>query len=127
MLTGRIEDGGPVGAAEGGAPPSLCRRFDDLSQGASVAVDGVCLTVVALEKGRFTADVSEETRRRSTLGSVSNGQRVTLERPLLVRDRLGCHVVLCHVEGVDKTVKRRDACVFVVAPPEPPIPLVVEK
>ncbi len=126
MFTGLIEDVGTVAAAEG-ARLSVQTRFDDLSQGASVAVDGVCLTVVALEKGRFTADVSEETRRRSTLGSVSNGQRVNLERPLAVGDRLGGHVVLGHVDGVGKIVERRDGSVFVVALPEPLMPLVVEK
>jgi len=84
----------------------------ELSDGESVAVDGVCLTVARHDARRFTADVLEETARRSTLGSISPGTRVNLERALRAGDRLGGHVVQGHVDGVgtllSKTTRGRD-------------------
>jgi riboflavin synthase len=106
VFTGLIEDVGTVAEMEG-ARLSVQTRFDDLSHGASVAVDGVCLTVVELAKGRFTADVSAETRKRSTLGALKKGDRVNLERPMAVGERLGGHIVLGHVDGVGEIVSRQ--------------------
>jgi riboflavin synthase len=68
--------------------------------GESVAVDGVCLTVTAVTPSGFRADVSAETLARSTLGAVSRGDAVNIERALRVDDRLGGHIVAGHVDGV---------------------------
>jgi riboflavin synthase len=72
--------------------------------GDSTAVDGCCLTVVELGDGWFEADVSDESLRRTTLGGRTAGDRVNLERPLLVTDRLGGHIVQGHVDAVGEVV-----------------------
>jgi riboflavin synthase len=66
----------------------------------------VCLTAVELKGDRFTADVSAETLDRTTLGERKAGDRVNLERPLALGDRLGGHLVLGHVDGVAELVRR---------------------
>jgi riboflavin synthase len=72
----------------------------ELSEGDSIAVNGVCLTATALDDGAFRADVMHETLRRSSLGSVGEGARVNLELPLRAADRLGGHFVQGHVDGL---------------------------
>jgi riboflavin synthase len=72
----------------------------ELSEGDSVAVNGVCLTAVSADAQAFTAEVMNETLRRSSLAEVSAGRRVNLELPLRAQDRLGGHVVQGHVDGV---------------------------
>ena len=112
MFTGLIEDLGTVAAVERvpkGVRLSVRTRLDGLGQGASIAVDGVCLTAVELKGDRFTADVSAETLDRTTLGERKAGDRVNLERPLAVGDRLGGHLVLGHVDGVGELVRRTGA------------------
>ncbi|HEY4769314.1 MAG TPA: riboflavin synthase [Myxococcales bacterium] len=109
MFTGLIEDLGTVAAVERvpkGVRLSVRTRLDGLGQGASIAVDGVCLTAVELKGDRFTADVSAETLDRTTLGERKAGDRVNLERPLALGDRLGGHLVLGHVDGVAELVRR---------------------
>ncbi len=106
VFTGLIEDLGTVAAVEPGRL-SLSTRFDDLARGARVAVDGVCLTAVEVSPGRFTADVSAETLSRSTLGALRVGDRVNLERPMALGNRLGGHLVLGHVDGVGEVVGRQ--------------------
>ena len=71
----------------------------DVRHGDSIAVNGVCLTVVSNDGGAFTADVMAETLRRSSLGAVAEGSPVNLERAVRVSDRLGGHVVQGHVDG----------------------------
>jgi len=68
--------------------------------GDSTAVNGVCLTLVEINDGVFSADVSEETLKRTTLGSLTPGSRVNLERPLTPSARLGGHIVQGHVDAV---------------------------
>ena len=81
----------------------------ELSEGDSVAVNGVCLTAVGLCAGeRFGADVMHETLRRSSLGSVEAGSSVNLELPLRASDRLGGHIVQGHVDGVGVVAARRE-------------------
>jgi riboflavin synthase len=72
----------------------------ELSEGDSVAVNGVCLTAVFADAQAFTAEVMNETLRRSSLAEVSAGGRVNLELPLRAQDRLGGHDVQGHVDGV---------------------------
>jgi riboflavin synthase len=73
---------------------------DELELGASIAVNGVCLTVTRIREGGFAADVSSETLSVTTLGGMGPGSRVNIERSLAVGDRLGGHLVLGHVDGV---------------------------
>jgi riboflavin synthase len=70
-----------------------------LSEGDSVAVNGVCLTAVSVDGGAFRADVMAETLRRSSLGPLAEGDPVNLELPLRAEDRLGGHFVQGHVDG----------------------------
>jgi riboflavin synthase len=72
--------------------------------GASVAVNGVCLTVVTTTGNEFTADVSGETLAVTTLGNLGSGSRVNLESPLRAGDPLDGHIVSGHVDGVGKVV-----------------------
>jgi riboflavin synthase len=72
--------------------------------GASVAVNGVCLTVVTADRDRFTADVSGETLAVTTLGNLGVGSRVNLESPLRAGDPLDGHIVSGHVDGVGQVV-----------------------
>jgi riboflavin synthase len=72
----------------------------ELSEGDSVAVNGVCLTATAVEGQTFAADVMSETLRRSSLGPLAAGDEVNLELPLRASDRLGGHIVQGHVDGV---------------------------
>jgi riboflavin synthase len=74
--------------------------LDDVALGDSIAVAGVCLTVVALDGARWTADISAETLARTTLGALRVGDGVNLEKALRLADRLGGHLVSGHVDGV---------------------------
>ena len=136
MFTGLVEDVGRIAAVNpipaGGAQLTVATRFadDDLGHGASIAVDGACLTVVGRELDTFTSDVSIETLERTTLGRRKAGDAVNLERPLALGERLGGHLVLGHVDGVGKIRSREpagDAQRFVVELPRALMPLVVEK
>jgi riboflavin synthase len=76
--------------------------MDDVHLGESIAVSGVCLTVVAFDAGTFCADVSNETLACTTLGALADGAPVNLERALRAADRLGGHLVSGHVDGVGR-------------------------
>jgi riboflavin synthase len=79
---------------------------EDARPGDSIAVDGVCLTVVETADGAFTADVMGETLRRTTLGTLTAGTPVNLERAAALGDRLGGHLVQGHVDGVAEVLER---------------------
>jgi riboflavin synthase len=104
MFTGIIEELGTVEAA----PPRLRIRcslvMGDMTEGASIAVNGVCLTAVELRPNGFTADVAPETLRRTNLGDLRPGSRVNLERPLSPTGRLSGHIVQGHVDGAGEFV-----------------------
>jgi len=78
----------------------------DAVHGASIAVNGVCLTVVEHGEGEFTADVMQETLDRSSLGALRAGSPVNLERPVTLEARLGGHLVQGHVDGTGTIVDR---------------------
>jgi riboflavin synthase len=104
VFTGIVEELGTVDSAEpvgGGVRLAITGPVvaTDARPGDSIAVNGVCLTVVEVSGGRFTADVVHETLRRSSLKSLVPGGQVNLERPLAVGDRLGGHIVQGHVDG----------------------------
>jgi riboflavin synthase len=80
----------------------------ELSQGDSIAVNGVCLTAVDPDGQRFKADVMAETLRRSSLGPLQEGDTVNVELPLRAGDRLGGHVVQGHVDGTGTVASTRD-------------------
>ncbi|MCX4849282.1 riboflavin synthase [Streptomyces sp. NBC_00893] len=112
MFTGIVEELGEVTAVEKLADASRFRlRGPVVTEGAkhgdSIAVNGVCLTVVDLGDGEFTADVMAETLDRSSLGALDTGSRVNLERPMAVGGRLGGHIVQGHVDGTGRIVERR--------------------
>ena len=104
MFTGIIEERGEVGRWEpSGDAARLTVRgpiaVSDAAHGDSIAVNGVCLTVIDQGDDWFTADVMAESIQRSTIGAVRAGQRVNLERAARVGDRLGGHIVQGHVDG----------------------------
>jgi len=82
--------------------------IDDVQLGESIAVSGVCLTVVEHDAQGFAADVSNETLARTTLGTLAVGGQVNLERALLATDRLGGHLVAGHVDGVGEVLSIAD-------------------
>lgn len=105
MFTGIVEELGTVEAiADLEDAARLVVRgpvvTSDARPGDSIAVNGVCLTVVDLEDGTFSADVMLETLRRSSLGALAVGSSVNLERAARVDSRLGGHIVQGHVDGV---------------------------
>ncbi|MET9557490.1 riboflavin synthase [Streptomyces sp. NPDC006645] len=111
MFTGIVEELGEVTAVENLGDSSRFRlRGPVVTEGAkhgdSIAVNGVCLTVVDLAEGEFTADVMAETLNRSSLGALVPGSRVNLERPMAVGGRLGGHIVQGHVDGTGTVVER---------------------
>lgn len=81
----------------------------DMSIGDSIAVDGACLTVAKFIRGAFVADVSEETLRHTTLGSLRQADKVNLERALRLSDRLGGHIVTGHVDALGRLEMRQPA------------------
>ncbi len=109
MFTGIIEELGTVEAVEGRAAGSRLRIrcstvLEDATEGASIAVNGVCLTAVDLRPGSFSADLAPETLNRSNLGALRVGSRVNLERPLSPTGRLSGHIVQGHVDGTGELV-----------------------
>lgn len=98
MFTGIVEATGRVVRV---SPRELeiASALDELALGESVAVNGVCLTVASLAGETFTADLSEETLRRTALGRLEAGSAVNLERPLRADGRFGGHIVQGHVDG----------------------------
>ena len=116
MFTGIVEELGrvhrieerPGHPREAGAGRRFCfaaqEVLADAKVGSSIAVSGVCLTVVAVEPGRFSVDAVPETLSRTILGELRVGDPVNLERPLTLEQRLGGHLVQGHVDGVGEVV-----------------------
>ena len=112
MFTGIVEELGQVVAQEdlGDATRMTIsgpRVTSDAGHGDSIAVNGVCLTVVdVLPGGRFSADVMAETLNRSSLGALKPGSPVNLERAAAINSRLGGHIVQGHVDGTGTVIER---------------------
>jgi riboflavin synthase len=110
MFTGIIEGVGRLAAIESrGGDARLTvvvgsLPFDAVQLGESIAVNGVCLTVVEFDTASFAADASNETLSLTTLGGLSVGARLNLERAMRPTDRLGGHLVSGHVDGVGSVV-----------------------
>lgn len=109
MFTGIVEELGTVDSIESRAAGARlkvhCREvLTDMSEGASIAVNGVCLTAVDLRPKSFSADLAPETLRRSNLGALKALSRVNLERPLRPHSRLSGHIVQGHVDGTGEFI-----------------------
>jgi riboflavin synthase len=111
MFTGLVEELGTVRAVIPNATGArleieAATVLDDAELGSSIAVNGCCLTAVEFGDGWWAADAVEETLRRTALGGLGAGDRVNLERPVRLADRLGGHIVQGHVDGVGEIAER---------------------
>ena len=126
MFTGIVEEMASVVSLEG---PRLriaaTQVLEDVELGASIAVNGCCLTVVAWGDDWWEADLSDETFARTSLGDLAPGSPVNLERPVRLADRLGGHLVQGHVDGVGEVVDPEPD--MRVRVPEPLLRYMVEK
>jgi riboflavin synthase len=133
MFTGLVEAIGVLTAKERrgpGARLTIRCPFDPIVMGESIACDGVCLTVDAIEGDRFVADASAETLARTTLGSLAVGAELHLERALAMGQRFGGHIVSGHVDGVAELVRQEplgEAVRLHFRVPAPLLPYVTEK
>ncbi len=128
MFTGIVEElGRVVGVApnDGGVQMTIeaITVLDDTELGSSIALNGCCLTVVALDERSWSADVVIETLARTNLGDLTVGDAVNLERPVRLTDRLGGHLVQGHVDGTGVVRRRepqpdRSTWITIGAPPE---------
>jgi riboflavin synthase len=112
MFTGLVEATGVLSGRDARGPGARLRFLADLDGGPlelgeSIAVDGCCLSVMALPGDGFEVDASAETLARTTLGRVPLGRPVNLERALRVGDRFGGHFATGHVDGLGEVVDRR--------------------
>jgi len=114
MFTGLIEGVGRLVSTESRGGDARLRiavgtlPFDGVAMGESIAVNGVCLTVVAFDDAHFEADASTETLSLTTLGVLAPGRSVNLERAMRPTDRLGGHMVSGHVDGVGSVASVHD-------------------
>lgn len=109
MFTGIVTAIGVVRSAEprdGGRALVIEAPWVDLVLGESIAIDGACLTVMALEPGGFGVQVVQTSLERTRIGDYAPGRRVNLERAVRAGDRLGGHLVQGHVDGVGTVVSR---------------------
>jgi len=135
VFTGLIQEFGAVlGAERRGGFLRLRVSYDPgrgaLRPGDSMAVNGVCLTAAELAERSFTADLSAETQKSTTLGGLRAGAKVNLERPVTASDPLGGHVVLGHVDAVGRIRRVRPTSAgheLLVAAPAAIMDLVVPK
>jgi riboflavin synthase len=134
VFTGLVADLGTVAevnaTTDGVRLAILSPLAGELSDGDSIAVNGVCLTAVGVDGDRFAADVMNETLRRSSLAEVAAGAQVNLELPVKADDRLGGHIVQGHVDGVGAIRETREdgfARVVTIAADADTLRYVVEK
>lgn len=135
MFTGIIEEQGQIRSVSlGGNSGKISVRAEKVLEGTkvgdSIAVNGVCLTVILLQKDGFTADVMAETVRRSNLGHLRPGDKVNLERAMAAGGRFGGHIVSGHIDGTGTIVslRKEENAVWVGIRAEPEIMrLVIEK
>ncbi len=119
IFTGIIEETGSVSRIARGSQScrisiNCSRVVDDVKLGDSIAVNGVCLTVVGFSRSHFSADVMPETFEHTTLHSLNNGNRVNLERALRAGDRLGGHMVQGHVDGMGTILERQELDIAII-------------
>ena len=135
MFTGIIETKGSIVSVAKGAKGSRLTInakgiMDDVKLGDSISVNGVCLTAAEIKDDTFTADVMEETLRRSNLGSLKPGSEVNLERAMAAGGRFGGHIVSGHIDGtgtITSFVNEGNAIWVTVEAPPSILNLIVEK
>ena len=135
MFTGIIEQTGKIKSfRKRGNQAKIAIEFhastSNLTLGESIAVNGVCLTVVKSVNGYFAADISEETLDRTNLGELKPTDEVNLERSLKISERLGGHFVSGHIDGVghiSKKIKKGEDVLLTIKAPEKIMKYVVEK
>jgi riboflavin synthase len=135
LFTGIVEEVGQVRQTifdENSSKISICARtvLEDTKVGDSIAVNGVCLTVISLSEREFTADVMPETLRKSNLGRLHSGSLVNLERAVPVNGRLGGHFMLGHIDGtgiIHQMKKEKNAVWITVKASQEIMALIVEK
>ena len=120
MFTGIIEEIGTVrhmtaGGISGQIAIKASKVLEGTRIGDSIAVNGICLTVVTLQPDGFTADVMAETVRRTGLGKIRSGDRVNLERAMAAGGRFGGHIVSGHIDGTGtvRSLTREENAVWV--------------
>ena len=128
MFTGLIEDVGTIGdlrLQQKSAVLTVKTKLPvrSMARGASVAVNGACLTVVKKGPEWFTVDVSPETLQRTSLKTLTIGSMVNLERPMRLADRLGGHLVTGHVDGVGAVAALERQGEFTIVTFDVPAPL----
>jgi riboflavin synthase len=135
MFTGIVEELGVIrrvlpGARAGKIVIGAKKVLEDVHIGDSIAVNGVCLTVVAASADEFTADVMPETLRKSGLGTLKAGDAVDLERAMAANGRFGGHIVSGHIDGTGRIVECRpeeNAVIVTISAPPEILALIVEK
>ena len=120
MFTGIVEEVGTVKSIKKGVKSAellICGKVvtQDSKIGDSIAVNGVCLTATSISGDTFTADVMAESMRRTSLGDLSVGSKVNLERAMAANGRFGGHIVSGHIDGTGRITdfKREDNAVWV--------------
>ncbi|MBA7666718.1 Riboflavin synthase [subsurface metagenome] len=131
MFTGIIEEVGKITSAEPGRLTIAASNvLQGMELGGSIAVNGICLTVINFNSNAFSVDVMPETLRRTNLGLPSAGDGVNLERPLVLGGRLGGHLVQGHVDDTGRVTSvvwdKGAVMIGIEAPPEV-MPYIVEK
>jgi len=131
LFTGIVQEVGTVVSLQNGHLSIAANSvLDGLELGASVAINGVCLTVTSLSSGAFTVDVVPETLRRSNLGALRPRDRVNLERALRLNGELGGHLVQGHIDDtgtVTSKTREREAILMRFSAPESVMKYVVTK
>ena len=135
MFTGIVEEMGTIAGIQKGAKSAVLtiqaeKAFSDIHIGDSIALNGVCLTVTSFSGNTYTADVMNETLRRSSLGSLTIGSKVNLERAMAANGRFGGHLVSWHIDGtgtITKVEKDDNAIWYTIAAEENLMKYIVEK
>ena len=131
VFTGIVEEVGVVARiSDNGMTVRASKVLGDVNLGDSIAVNGACLTAVNFTKSEFSVDLSPETMRRTSLGKLSEGSLVNLERALLASDRMGGHLVQGHVDGTGRITSAKtegDSTIFRVRVPKRLNKYIVEK
>lgn len=135
MFTGIVEELGTVVSISKGTKSSRLTLqgdviFSDMHIGDSIAVNGVCLTVTEKTANTFTVDVMAETLRRSSLGSLSKGSKVNMERAMAANGRFGGHIVSGHIDGtgeIESFVKEDNAVWVTIKTPVRLLKYIIEK
>jgi riboflavin synthase len=131
MFTGIVEETGKVlSINRGHLSVSAERIFDDITIGDSIAINGICLTVVNLGPSTLDTDLSEETITRTNLGDLRQDFHVNLERALTPNSRMGGHFVQGHIDGkghIKSVVKKPNSSVFTIDAPQSLCKYIVDK